>query len=320
MGSNPILAAASGGRWVPGWLDCAAEAWPSGRRHTPGKRVGGQLPRGFEPLSLRHGTGSSICGFPQATVGWSVLGPPQPRHGHVPGQLQALPEGVHLGRKQMPVGVERDARGRMPELRLHRLHAGVLGDEQADASVPQIVETQPFRRRGRALILGQLGDRLVRASWVFTGPHSRRLTSTAASTTGKEDQRPIPPLGGRRRALDLLGVQEVHLLALDIRRLDARGGVAGRPASLNGRAEAWYTAARPPPPWSKGCPSSFAAAAQAAICVVPPGPPAAVHRHATASTDPRVHEDGQTVRPGNRMQHKGTGRPSRRRPDGEPGG
>ena len=64
-----------------GWLDCPAEAWPSGRRHTPGKRVGGQLPRGFEPLSLRHETRSSTCGFPQAVVRWSVLGPCPLRQG-----------------------------------------------------------------------------------------------------------------------------------------------------------------------------------------------------------------------------------------------
>jgi hypothetical protein len=89
-----------------GWLDFPAEAWPSGRRHTPGKRVGGQLPRGFEPLSLRHDIGSPTCGFAQATVGWSVLGPSQPRHGNVADQLQAVPEGVHLGREQVPVGVK----------------------------------------------------------------------------------------------------------------------------------------------------------------------------------------------------------------------
>src|SRR6266704_3678938 len=59
------------GRWrrthpSPGWrrgrlgVDSLAEAWPSGRRHTPGKRVGGQPPRGFEPLSLRQATGSVL--------------------------------------------------------------------------------------------------------------------------------------------------------------------------------------------------------------------------------------------------------------------
>jgi hypothetical protein len=101
MGSNPILAAGNTpSRRLP------AEAWPSGRRHTPGKRVGGQLPRGFEPLSLRHRIASSTSGFAQATVGWSVLGPSQPRHGHVADQPQAVPEGIHLGREQVPVGVK----------------------------------------------------------------------------------------------------------------------------------------------------------------------------------------------------------------------
>jgi len=46
--------------------------------------------------------------------------------------------------------------------------------------------------------------------------------------------------------------------------------------------------------------------------------PPVASRHATASTDPRFHEDGQTARPGNRRQHKRAGRPSRRLPDGEP--
>ena len=30
------------------------ERWPSGRRRTPGTRVGGKPPPGFESLSLRH--------------------------------------------------------------------------------------------------------------------------------------------------------------------------------------------------------------------------------------------------------------------------
>jgi hypothetical protein len=42
-----------------------------------------------------------------------VLGPFQPRHGHVADQLQAVPEGVHLGREQVPVGIpERFSPGR----------------------------------------------------------------------------------------------------------------------------------------------------------------------------------------------------------------
>ena len=34
-------------------LSTMLEGWPSGLRRTPGKRVGGQPPRGFESLSLR---------------------------------------------------------------------------------------------------------------------------------------------------------------------------------------------------------------------------------------------------------------------------
>src|SRR6056297_3306286 len=35
-------------------LNHAAERWPSGRRRTPGKCVGGKPSRGFESLPLRH--------------------------------------------------------------------------------------------------------------------------------------------------------------------------------------------------------------------------------------------------------------------------
>jgi hypothetical protein len=111
----------AGGRLA--WLDCPAEAWPSGRRHTPGKRVGGQLPRGFEPLSLRHEIGSATCGSPQVVARGSLLGPCPPRYGGIPDRLQAVSERFHPGPEQVPVGVERDAGGRMPELRLDRLDA-----------------------------------------------------------------------------------------------------------------------------------------------------------------------------------------------------
>jgi hypothetical protein len=50
----------------------------------------------------------------------------------------------------------------MAELRLDRLDARALGDEQAGAGVPEVLEPQPLRQRRRALILGQLGGRLVR--------------------------------------------------------------------------------------------------------------------------------------------------------------
>src|SRR6266540_1279081 len=46
-----------------------AEAWPSGRRHTPGKRVGGQPPRGFEPLSLRRSAGQPPVTPPELAAG-----------------------------------------------------------------------------------------------------------------------------------------------------------------------------------------------------------------------------------------------------------
>jgi hypothetical protein len=50
-----------------------------------------------------------------------VLGPFPLHHGRVSHQLQAVPKGVHLGREQMPVGVERDAGPCMAELRLDGL-------------------------------------------------------------------------------------------------------------------------------------------------------------------------------------------------------
>jgi hypothetical protein len=70
-----------------------------------------------------------------------------------------------------------------------------------------------------------------------TDPQRHQLAGTQPGVGGKQDQWPIPPLGRRREPLDLLGVQEVHLLALDLRRLDARSRVAGQPATLHGRAE-----------------------------------------------------------------------------------
>jgi predicted RNA binding protein YcfA (HicA-like mRNA interferase family) len=87
-----------------GWLDCAAEAWPSGRRHTPGKRVGGQLPRGFEPLSLRHTNGSSQPRFHSGRCRWARTGSVPAaiwRHpGPSPGGPRALPSrtGTDTGR------------------------------------------------------------------------------------------------------------------------------------------------------------------------------------------------------------------------------
>ena len=48
------------------------ERWSSGLRRTPGKRVGGQLPPGFESLSLRHygraRWGGSGALYPQSAI------------------------------------------------------------------------------------------------------------------------------------------------------------------------------------------------------------------------------------------------------------
>jgi hypothetical protein len=52
-------------------------------------------------------------------------------------------------------------RGRMPELRLDRLGARALGDEQTRAGIPKVVEALPIPQRSRALILGQPDHRLV---------------------------------------------------------------------------------------------------------------------------------------------------------------
>src|SRR5215475_3353500 len=41
---------------VPPLPTCLKERWPSGRRRTPGTRVGGQPSRGFESLPLRSTT------------------------------------------------------------------------------------------------------------------------------------------------------------------------------------------------------------------------------------------------------------------------
>jgi hypothetical protein len=46
-------------------------------------------------------------------------------------------------------------------MRLDGLDAGALDDEQTRAGVPKVIEAQPFRQQRRALVLGQLDDRLV---------------------------------------------------------------------------------------------------------------------------------------------------------------
>jgi hypothetical protein len=94
-GAEPARARA--GRKLPRapGVHCPAEAWPSGRRHTPGKRVGGQLPRGFEPLSLRHNLGvihlrSRQGGCPLVPAG-SVPAGPRPRPAPAPGGVPGPP-------------------------------------------------------------------------------------------------------------------------------------------------------------------------------------------------------------------------------------
>ena len=62
---------------------------------------------------------------------------------------QAVRERLHLGREQVPVGVEGDAGRRMAQLRLHRLDARTLGDEQAGAGMPKVVEPQAVRQWGQ---------------------------------------------------------------------------------------------------------------------------------------------------------------------------
>ena len=37
-------------------INLSVDRWPSGRRRSPAKGVGGKLPRGFESLPVRHNT------------------------------------------------------------------------------------------------------------------------------------------------------------------------------------------------------------------------------------------------------------------------
>ena len=59
-----------------------------------------------------------------------------------------------------------------PQLRLHRLDARALGDEQAGTGMPKVIEAQAVRQRGRAPVLRRLGDCLVRGkdSWLEAVP------------------------------------------------------------------------------------------------------------------------------------------------------
>jgi hypothetical protein len=70
-----------------------------------------------------------------------------------------------------------------------------------------------------------------------TDPERNQLAGTQARIGSKQDERPVSELGHRREPLDLFRVEEMHLLALDLWRLDARGGVTGQPPTLNGRSE-----------------------------------------------------------------------------------
>src|SRR5215218_10828927 len=132
MGSNPILAARDEApaqalepvrpprRKLPGGglaERSKAHAWKACRGATPSRVRTPQPPPPKRVTHLRFLPG----GRPLVRAG-SVPAAPQPHPGPAPGG----PEGVHLGREQVPVGVERDARGRMPELRLDRLGAGAL--------------------------------------------------------------------------------------------------------------------------------------------------------------------------------------------------
>jgi len=81
----------------------------------------------------------------------------------------------------MPVGVQSDARGRVPELRLNGLHAGALGDQQRRAGVPQVVKAQP---------LGQPAVRTAGLKKLFThvcgrsGPPNGAVNTSASGPCG----------------------------------------------------------------------------------------------------------------------------------------
>ena len=42
-------------------INLSVDRWPSGRRRSPAKGVGGKLPRGFESLPVRHYHALSYC-------------------------------------------------------------------------------------------------------------------------------------------------------------------------------------------------------------------------------------------------------------------
>ena len=42
-------------------INLSVDRWPSGRRRSPAKGVGGKLPRGFESLPVRHYQSLSYC-------------------------------------------------------------------------------------------------------------------------------------------------------------------------------------------------------------------------------------------------------------------
>jgi hypothetical protein len=99
----------------------------------------------------------------------------------------------------------------MPELRLHGLDARALGDEQARARMPKVVEPQALWQQGRALVPGELGHRLVR------GTHGRlevvpdEVGPTERPTQGSGEHERLPVVGpGGERGGDLLGNRAWH--------------------------------------------------------------------------------------------------------------
>ena len=87
---------------------------------------------------------SATSRFAQHDHCWSALGPLPVGERGCPGLLQPVSQGLQLRGKQVPVGIQGDARGRMPELRLYGLHASALGDKQRRAGVPQVInESRP---------------------------------------------------------------------------------------------------------------------------------------------------------------------------------
>jgi single stranded DNA-binding protein len=120
-----------------------------------------------------------------------VLGPSPLRQGGIADQLQAVRERFHLGWEQVPAGVERDAGGRIPELRHTEggiaratLRVAVSGRREQEPSFFTVVvwrdqaehAAESLSRGSRVVVVGRLQQR----TWTSEDGSARQAVEIVA--------------------------------------------------------------------------------------------------------------------------------------------